>query len=128
MLYFRESELSLYNHNTLTTDGDIIKINNIEAVSTGSKDGETTAVLKVREAPGVSYKEKVFLCEYSYGDETVKALDKGKTLKIFARTKEKDTVGKMNNYWYYVKFNAATKTYDECPHEGWVFGEFVKKK
>lgn len=127
-----EENLRVYNHNTLLKDGEAVVINNINAVSTGSIEGITTTVLKVRETPGVSGKEKSFSCDYSDGENvSYKSLDKGKILKIFARTKDKDTVGKWNNYWYYVRFDIADNSNNDCYGDegvGWVFGEFVKLK
>jgi hypothetical protein len=124
---FKKEGLWIYNHNTLIKEGEPVVIKKAEAVSTGLKEGETTTALKVRETPGVSGREIVFDCEKPDGDTvTVKSLDKGKALTIFARTKEKEIVGKWNNYWYYVQFDIGK----DCSGNtmGWVFGEFVKIK
>lgn len=121
---FKKNGIWIYNHNTLIKEGEAVVIKKTDAVSTGFKKGKNTTVLKVRETPGVSGKEIVFDCENSDGDTvTVKSLDKGNALKIFARTKEKDIVGKWNNYWYYVQFDIGK----DCSGNtmGWVFGEFV---
>ena len=55
------------------------------------------------------------------------ALPKGMHLIVLARTKEKASVGKWENFWYYVDPNIDW--YSSCSSmTGWVFGEFVEFK
>ncbi|HOP31463.1 MAG TPA: hypothetical protein PK293_13620 [Spirochaetota bacterium] len=121
-LYIK-GELKIWNYNTLVKEGEPLKINGREAIAMGAKEGLTTAVLKMREAPSSTAKE----IHYTYVDVdqtfTVKALPKDRSLIILARTKDKDKVGKYNNYWYYVEFE---RYFDYM--RAWVYGEFVKIK
>lgn len=115
-------DFTIWNINILTAAGDAASINGIAAVTMGVKTASTTTVIKVREAPGASAKEINFEC--GDNDETIKSLGKGKSLTVLARTKDKDKVGKWNNYWYYVEYKKCE--FDDGFSRGWVFGEFVK--
>lgn len=121
-LYFK-NELKIWDYNSLVKEGEPLKINGRDAVAMGAKEGSTTAVLKMREAPSSTAKE----IHYTYDDVeqtyTVKALPKDTSLIILARTKDTDKVGKYNNYWYYVEFE---RYFDYM--RAWVYGEFVKMK
>ncbi|HOP64030.1 MAG TPA: hypothetical protein PK358_15695 [Spirochaetota bacterium] len=123
-LYFETKELKIWDCNSGIEEGENLKINGLEAVAMGIKEGSTTTVLKMRNAPS----EKAEQVHYSYTDEddqkyTVKALPLNTSLTVLARTKKKDKVGKWNNYWYYVEF----ETYFDYMR-AWVYGEFVKIK
>jgi len=102
-----------------------MSIHGVDTVSLGSKNGIVTAALKIRESPGTSAQEITWQCDMPEG-EPVKSIEKGKQLTVFARTKEKNKVGKWNNYWYYVMYNPDCE--DSGSITGWVFGEFVKIK
>ena len=122
-LYLNE-DLKIWDYNSITKEGEPLTINGIEASAFGAKEAVTTAIVKVRETPGVSGKE----IHYSYEDMdgtvvNIKALPKDASLIVLARTKEKDKVGKFNNYWYYVEFERYIDYM-----RGWVYGEFVQMK
>lgn len=129
-LYFKEGksmyldgEVKIWNHKSLIPEGTEFKIDGREVVAMGSKEGSTTTVVKVRETPSATGKEINYTYEDVMETITVKSLEKGKPLIVLARTKEKDKVGKWNNYWYYVEFE---KYIDYM--RGWVYGEFVQIK
>ena len=122
-LYIHE-DLKIWDYNSVVKEGESLSIKGIDASGMGVKEAATTAVVKVRESPGVNAKE----IHYSYEDAdgttvNVKALPKDTTVIVLARTKEKDKVGKWTNYWYYVEFE---KYFDYG--KGWVYGEFVQIK
>ena len=126
--YLQSDKLgNVYNHNTLIKESEIVSVNGIDAISTGVKKGTVTNVLKIRGAPNASAKEVNFYSCVSGETVTAKSIEKGKELTIYARTKEKEQVGKWNNHWYYIEFYS-----DNCEGPdsvtGWVFGEFVKIK
>lgn len=121
----------LYNKNNLIKEGESFLVEGIDAIAMGEKSGTVTTPLKVREKPDTSAKEVTF-CECADVDGLtdcvkLKSLKNGTDLIIYARTKEKKSVGKWNNYWYYVEFS-----FNGCEgrddYYGWVFGEFVKIK
>ena len=118
-LYIKD-ELKIWNYNTLVKEGELLKITGRDAIAMGAIEGATTAVLKMRELPASNAKE----VHYTYDDidqtYTVKALPKDTKLVILARTKDRDKVGKYNNYWYYVEFE---RYFDYM--RAWVYGEFV---
>jgi len=137
LLDFTTSDIGkLNNYNSLIKEGESVSIKGIDSVSTGEKKGTVTAPLKMREAPDTTAKES------EYGGKCVqradkkgsdyvpfKSYEKGTELKIFARTKNMSKVGKLNNYWYYVKY--ADQDCDDgqiTERAGWVFGEYVKMK
>jgi hypothetical protein len=121
---YRKGEVKIWNYNSLIKKGTAFTIQGKEVTGMGAKEGSTTVIVKVREEPSVNAKE----IHYTYEDAmeppvTVKSLEKGKGLIVLARTKDKDKVGKWNNYWYYVEF----ETYIDYMR-GWVYGEFVQMK
>lgn len=121
---YLDGEIKIWNHDSLIKEGTAFSMEGKEIIAMGAKDGATTAVVKIRETPSATGKE----IHYTYEDAmeppvTVKALEKGKHLIVLARTKDKDKVGKYNNYWYYVEF----ETYIDY-RRGWVYGEFVQMK
>lgn len=125
-LSFDERGITVYNYSTEIKTGDAVTIQGVEAVSMGSASGHTTSVLKIRTAPGAKEKEITWEGSCDSDTEVYKSIKKDTGLVIFARTKNKDKVGKMENYWYYVRFDK--EGYCGGSVEGWVFGEFVKIK
>ena len=120
---YLDGEVKIWNHKSLIPEGTEFKINGKEVIAMGAKEGSTTTVVKVREAPSVKGKEIHYTYEDAMDTVTVKSLEKGKALIVLARTRDKDKVGKSENYWYYVEFE---KYIDYM--RGWVYGEFVKMK
>jgi hypothetical protein len=119
-----DGAVKIWDYNSLIKEGTSFSIDGKEVIAMGAKEGATTAIVKVRETPSATGKE----IHYTYEDAmeppvTVKALDKGKHLIVLARTKDKDKVGKYNNYWYYVEFERYIDYM-----RGWVYGEFVQMK
>lgn len=107
--------------------GEPFKINGLDAVSMGEVSGYTTSVIKVRCKPGTDAEEMTWAGSCDSDSEVVfKSIKKDTGLVLIGRTKEKDKVGKWNNYWYYVKFSKDSPCGGSV--EGWVFGEFVKIK
>lgn len=115
------------NINSEIKSGEPVLIKNVEGVSTGKKECIVTSPLKMREQPDTSAKEILLDICVDGLHSSAKSIEKGKNLSIYARTKEKSTVGKWNNYWYYVEFNDSSCE-DGAYNSGWVFGEFVKIK
>ena len=120
---YLHGEVKIWDHKSLIPEGTVFKIQGKDVVAMGAKQAETSTVVKVRETPSVKGKEIHYTYEDAMDTVTVKSLEKGKSLIVLARTKEKDKVGKWDNYWYYVEF----ETYINYMR-GWVFGEFVKMK
>ncbi len=121
-LYLNE-DLKIWDYNSKLKEGESVTINGTDAVVTGIKEAVTTTTVKVRETPGTGGKE----IHYNYESEetgttvTVKALPKNKSLTVLARTREKISVGKTSNYWYYAEF----ETYISYT-KGWIYGDFVE--
>jgi hypothetical protein len=122
--YISFDSVRVYNHNTIIKAGDVVNLYGVDAVSMGSVSGHTTAALKIRKAPGAKEEEITWDGSCDSDNETYKSIKKDTELTIYARTKNKDKVGKLENYWYYVKF--YKEGYCGGSVEGWVFGEFVK--
>ena len=120
---YLDGEVKIWNHKSLIPEGSEFKIDGKEVIAMGAKEGSTTTIVKVREAPSVKGKEIHYTYEDAMDTVTVKSLEKGKPLIVLARTRDKDKVGKTENYWYYVEFE---KYIDYM--RGWVYGEFVKMK
>ena len=122
-LEFGTKELKIWDYNSKVEEGESLTINGFEAVAMGLKMGLTTSVLKMRKAPSAKAEQLQYTYEEAGDDQphTVKALPLGTPLKVIARTKNKERVGKWNNYWYYVEFETY---YDYM--RAWVYGEFVK--
>lgn len=117
----------VYNKNSLIKNAELVLIKDIEAVSTGGTSATVVNSLKMREAPTTSAKEITLdLCVNGL-HASAKSIEKGTSLTVYAHTKEKDKVGKWNNYWYYVEFN-DNNCEDGAYNSGWVFGEFIKLK
>jgi len=118
-LYF-EDDLKIWDYNSIVKEGEPLSIKGLNVLAMGMKKSMTTAVVKVRETPNVKGKEIHFSYEdYDTGETvTQKSISSNYGVTVLARTKEKDKVGKLNNYWYYVEFNGNVR--------GWVFGEFIK--
>lgn len=105
--------------------GESFKLNGFDVISMGEVSGLTTSVIKVRHKPGTNSGEKTWTGTCDSDSEVLfKSIKKDSGLVIVARTKEKDKVGKWNNYWYYVKFPIESTCGGS--ESGWVFGEFVK--
>ncbi len=120
-LYIKGRDLRIWDHNSLIKEGEPVRVHSIDAIAMSARKGVNTSVLKMREAPSQNSRE----LQYTYEDidktYTVKALPVNTALTILARTKEKEKIGKWNNYWYYVEF----ETYLDYMR-AWVYGEFVK--
>ena len=116
------------NLNSYIKEGESLSINGLNAVSMGSVSGIVTTNLKIREEPNSAAEEIHYTYNKDYQYITAKSLDKGSELTIYARTKEKDKVGKWNNYWYYVGMPYDDGEGGDPVLTGWVFGEFVKIK
>jgi hypothetical protein len=82
----------------------------------GMKKGVTTSAVKIRKTPEAEGEELVYFSEIFAPEQ--KSVPNKTSVTIIARTLEKQTVQKWENYWYYVQVGA---------HDGvWMFGEFVK--
>jgi len=126
---YLQDDLKIWDYNSILKEGESLTVNGLSVTAVGIKSAVTTAAVKVRETPGIKGKEMLFVYDEPFGgyvseksvsSETVKAIQKNFPLTVLARTKEKDKVGKFNNYWYYVEFAIENR--------GWVFGEFIKIK
>jgi len=61
-------------------------------------------------------------------DQEQSYLPKGQKISILAKTKERSSVGKWNNYWYYVcPITCEVYMGQGCYFKGWVYGEFVRE-
>lgn len=126
---YLEDDLKIWDYNSKLKEGDTLTINGLSVLAMGIKSAVTTAAVKVRETPGINGKEMHFVYDDPYGayvvqksdtSDTLKSIKKSFSVTVLARTKEKDKVGKLNNYWYYIEFAIENR--------GWVFGEFIKIK
>lgn len=84
--------------------------------------GITTTVVKIREKPSTSSKALTYCNTVAYdpSSQEYDAVPKNTMVKIIARTRDKCTVGKWNNYWYCISVGMNNRV--------WMFGEFVKLK
>ncbi len=84
--------------------------------------GITTTLVKIREKPSTSSKALTYCATVAY-DPSAKEYDavpKNTMVRIIARTRDKYTVGKWNNYWYCISVGMNDRV--------WMFGEFIKLK
>ena len=99
------------------------RINGIEAISMGGKKGVTTENVRIRPKPTIDSK----YLEYSNEIEgKLPYYPKGWDVIIYARTLNKDKIGKWNNYWYYVELVCDSREMESG--WVWVYGEFIKIK
>jgi hypothetical protein len=89
---------------------------NQNIVTLGLADAEALQNVKIRRSPSVSGEAVKYFPEI-YGDY-LEYVPKGTKLTLIARTENKITVEKWNNYWYLVNAGAVMNV--------WVYGEFVK--
>lgn len=127
-LAYEDDKPFAINLNSYIKAGEPLSINGLNAVSMGSVSGIVTTNLKIREEPKTEAEEIHFTYNKDYQYITAKSLDKGSELTIYARTKDKDKVGKWNNYWYYVGMPYDDGEGGNPVLTGWVFGEFIKIK
>ena len=123
--YLHVNELLLWDTSSVVKEGEPVSIKGIEAVTMGVKEAVVTNPLKMREMPDPNGKEINITYTDSDSEDppiVVKALPIGRQLLALARTKDKRSVGKWNNYWYYVEF----ELYET--RRAWVYGEFLKFK
>jgi len=127
--YLKFKELMLWDTSSAAKEGKSVSIQGIDAVTMGVKKAVVTAPLKMREKPDQKGKEINITCEHCCDDDVpkvLKSLPKGQELLVLARTRDKRTVGKWNNYWYYVEFRYDMDIYVCKTQRAWVYGEFVK--
>ena len=101
--------------------GDIIFAGDIQVDATERVTAKTVKNARLRTGPGTKYPRihyQVDLCgkEFPY-------VPANYSVRIYARTKTKETIGKWTDYWYYV--NAS----DQCnPGYHWIFGALLNLK
>jgi len=84
-----------------------------------------------RQEPSVNasranYRESID-CDKGITDQK-SYLPKGQKIKLLARTRDKATVQKWQNYWYYVcPITCDVYMGEGCFFSGWVYGEFISK-
>ncbi len=127
-LAYEDEKPFAINLNSFIKAGDPVSVNDINAVSMGSANGVATTNLKIREMPNATAKEIHFTHYKDSQYITAKSLDKDAKMTVYARTKERDKVGKLNNYWYYIGMKYNDGEGGDPILTGWVFGEFVKIK
>ncbi len=97
-------------------EGETRMIGKCQVITMGMKKGITTSAVKIRKTPEMEGEELVYYSEIFAPEQ--KSVPNKTSVTIIARTLEKQTVQKWENYWYYVHVGA---------HDGvWMFGEFVK--
>jgi hypothetical protein len=102
--------------------GAEIVYDGIPVIALPGSSGITTMGVKIREKPSTSSKALKYWDKIAY-DMTAKEYDsvpKGTPVQIIARTKDKFTVDKWDNYWYLVSVGANSRV--------WMYGEFIKIK
>jgi hypothetical protein len=101
---------------TEVPEGETRMIGKWQVITMGMKKGVTTSAVKIRKTPEAEGEELVYFSEIFAPEQ--KSVPNKTSVTIIARTLEKQTVQKWENYWYYVQVGA---------HDGvWMFGEFVK--
>jgi hypothetical protein len=82
----------------------------------------TTTGVKIREKPSTSSRALQYCDSMAYDmtAKTYESVPKGTPVQIIARTKDKCTVDKWNNYWYLVSVGVNYRV--------WMYGEFIKIK
>ena len=95
------------------------KFGRIHVRTMGHAKAKLTNAMKIRSLP--SRRGRIYRCKI-YG-ETAYSLPKESEVRVLARTTRKATIGKHENYWYYVDVGSdATCT----RQRGWMFAEWVK--
>ncbi len=89
------------------------KVNGVDVITTGAVMGTTTQNVRVRAGPGVDAPA------LKYG--TLDSAPKGSSVRVLARTLEKERVQQWTNYWYYVENTGQ----EGSPRFGWMFGQFI---
>jgi hypothetical protein len=90
------------------------KVDGIEVVTMGAVFGMTTQNVRVRAAPSV----QAGIIRFPTSDYH----PKGSSVRLLARTVQREKVQQWTNYWYYVENTAM----EESPRYGWMFGEFLE--
>ncbi len=105
---------------TKVTAGSRRSFDGINVITMGMQMGVVTANAKIRLKPSTQARSMKYL-ESPYGPGSLtESVPAGTSLKVKARTVEKDKVGQWNNYWYLVDVGMCSDV--------WIFGELVKLK
>lgn len=107
--------------NSTVNSGQNRVLDGINVVTSGCKKAIVTKNAKIRSKPDV--KSDIIRFGADLGEEGLAYCPAGKELRVLARTKDKVTVEKWNNYWYYVELVSAGEF---GARYGWVYGEFLK--
>jgi len=113
-----DNKVVLTSFGELYPDGKSIQINDIKAISMGLKEYVATTELNIRTEPDIGSKKLKYIDMWT---GTFDFLPKNRKFTVLARTREKDNVDKLNNYWYYVDLDECVET-----RWAWVYGEFIK--
>ncbi len=89
------------------------KVNGIEVITMGAVWGKALQNVRVRTAPSINASIIKF--------PKLDYWPKGASVRVLARTVQKERVQQWTNYWYYVENTAE----EESPRYGWMFGEFI---
>ena len=89
----------------------------IPVYTMGRRQYTATDNVKIRKAPSVKGKEVKFI-DQGYTGDGMDYVPKGVELRVIARSRRKQRVGRWYNYWYLVDVGMVTRV--------WMFGEFVK--
>jgi hypothetical protein len=95
--------------------GTLRTVNGIEIFTTGEKRTITTDNVKIRDQPSLAGKTLTFLSGY-YDGEKFPWVPKKTEVILIGRTKEKEIIGKYEDYWYYVEVGAN--------YGVWMYGAF----
>lgn len=113
--------------------------NGYEAYTLKSRKMKVLENLKMRENPDIKSK-RVIISQFM-DEGNINILSKGEEVYVIGRSKEKQKIGKWNNYWYLVSLPHSMYTkvtyYDPdedgynmdaptLPNLAWCYGEFLK--
>jgi len=101
-------------------------IENIPVVTMGRKRAKITADVKYRSQPN----KGASTIECKLVQKQLKpssSLAKESIIHVYARTKEKESIDKWSNYWYYVAPMYDMHDGESCKADfGWIFAEFTE--
>lgn len=112
----------------LKKENEILNVGLYKIKTVSPKLYLTTNEIFFRDGPGKDFKSLICSIEIVAAfEEKRNTLPKDLSLIVLGHTLEKDKIGKIENYWYYVKPRTGWHSSGCEKPLGWVFGEFIKK-
>lgn len=123
-----------WNQDSKVPPNSVRDLDGIKIITTEEMMAQTTDNVFFREKPNVnSRKYKLHIENWDEGTSVDSFfLPIGGKIKILCRSYNKQKIGDLNNYWYYVLFDNVSYLYFEKPLKysnkftAWVYGGYIK--